>query len=259
MRLVICCLLILSMVFIYDAYAKIDKSKVVGMWLFEDGVGDVVRDVSGNGNDGKPAGKLKSVNGKFGKALEFNGTDTWIEVPFNDSLVLEECTIVAWGKIANVNKYQSILMRGQDPRNYLLCTNINGGALLVSITKGAKGAWAGPASKTSVTDDEWHHLAAVIGQKTGLVVYVDGVNEGMQAYGKPSLDADPANIRIGDGSAGGHLLQGVLDEVALFKVPLEQADIQDIMNNGLEIVTGLKASVGPKDKITNTWGNIKNK
>ena len=72
-------------------------------------------------------------------------------------------------------------------------------------------------------------------------------------YATPSLDADPGRMRIGDGSNGGHQCEGLLDEVALFNVPLEQDDIKEVMEDGLEGATGLLA-VEPEDKLTTIWG-----
>ena len=80
---------------------------------------------------------------------------------------------------------------------------------------------------------------------------------GQAAYVVPSLDAAPEVLRIGDGSSGGHQLEGLLDEVAVFNIPLEADDILDIMNNGLEVVTGLRAPVEPRGKLAVVWGSLK--
>lgn len=260
MRVLICCLVILSMLFVSNAFAKIDKNSVVGMWLFEEGGGNIAQDSSGKVNNGNIAGPKKWTQGKFGKGLQFDGNSVWVEVPFSDSLALEELTMVAWGNVdqAKGTRWQSIMMRGQNPRNYLLCIDKDTQKLQLSITKGAADAWAGPIDGPEVTDGNWHHFAGIIGQKAGLAIYLDGQKIGQQAYSKPSLNAVPETLRIGDGSAGGHQLGGVLDEVAIFNFPLEEADIQDIMNNGLEKVTGLKISVESKDRVVTMWGNIKN-
>ena len=238
--------------------AKIDPETVVGMWLFEEGAGDVAKDISNAGNDGDIVGPKKWKDGKFGKALEFDGNSVYVQIEANDSIVLEELTIVAWANLepSQGTRWQSIIMRGQNPRNYLLCVDKNSQKLQLSITKGAPGAWAGPIGGPVVTGDGWHHLAGVFGEKAGLVIYTDGEEVGKQPYAKPSLDADPARMRIGDGSNGGHQCEGLLDEVALFNVPLEQGDIKEIMEDGLESATGLLA-VEPESKLTTVWGKLK--
>ena len=241
-----------------EALAKVDPETLVGMWLFEEGAGDVAKDTSAAGNDGEIVGPKKWEDGKFGKALEFDGSSVYVEVQSNKSITLEELTIVAWANLepSQGTRWQSIMMRGQNPRNYLLAVDKNSQTLQLSITKGAPGAWAGPIGGPVVTGDGWHHLAGVFGEKTGLVIYTDGEEVGKQPYAKPSLDADPGRMRIGDGSNGGHQCEGLLDEVALFNVPLEGDDIKTIMEDGLESATGLLA-VEPESKLTTIWGKLK--
>ena len=238
--------------------AKIDPDTVVGMWLFEEGAGDVAKDTSKTGNDGTIAGPKKWRDGKFGQALEFDGNSVYVEVESNKSITLEELTIVAWANLepSQGTRWQSIMMRGQNPRNYLLAVDKDSQKLQFSLTKGAPGAWGGPIGGPVVTGDGWHHLAGVVGEKAGLVIYADGEEVGKQAYAKPSLDADPGRMRIGDGSNGGHQCEGLLDEVALFNVPLEQGDIKTIMEDGLERATGLLA-VEPESKLATIWGKLK--
>jgi hypothetical protein len=258
------CLLLTTLIFaaVYspESVAAIDPETVVGMWLFEEGGGDISKDSSGKGNDGKIAGPKKWKAGKFGQALEFNGVDVYVEVESNDTLVLEELTIVAWANLKNSKgtRWQSIMMKGQNPRNYLLTVDKDTQTLQLSITKGAPDAWGGPIGVGGpvITDEKWHHLAGVIGQQAGLAIYVDGQEVGKQAYAKPSLNADPARVRIGDGSAGGHQADGLIDEVGLFSVPLEPGDIVTVMEKGLEAATGLLA-VNPQGKLAARWGEIK--
>jgi len=244
---------------IMPASAKIDAKAIAGMWLFEDGGGDVARDISGNSNNGKVVGPAKWVKGNFGTGLQLNGSSVWVEVPSSDSLVLEQLTMMAWANLkpSQGTRWQSIMMKGQNPRNYLLCIDKDTQKLQISITKGAPDQWAGPIDGPAVTDEQWHHLVGVIGEKTGMVLYLDGLKVGQAAYSKPSLNATPDVLRIGDGSAGGHQVEGILDEVAIFNIPLAEDEILNAMENGLEVATGLKASVQAKGKLAAVWGGIK--
>ncbi|MFC1719289.1 hypothetical protein ACFL6S_36910 [Candidatus Poribacteria bacterium] len=77
------------------------RDNIVAAWTFEEGSGKVVGDVSGNGNDGELMGGAKWVDGKFSKALDFDGSSNYIEVPFDESMrVINEgdFTIAAWYK-----------------------------------------------------------------------------------------------------------------------------------------------------------------
>ncbi len=62
------------------AIGKIDPATVAGLWLFEEGGGNIATDSSDAGNHGTIAGPKKWQQGKFGRALEFNGSDVYVEV-----------------------------------------------------------------------------------------------------------------------------------------------------------------------------------
>lgn len=55
----------------------------------------------------------------------------------------------------------------------------------------------------------------------------------------------PSPIEIGDAT---------VDEVAIFSVALEEADIQQMYDQGLEFAV---LAVEPADKMTTTWANVK--
>ena len=58
---------------------------MVAVWLFDEGKGNIVVDSTSNGHDGKIEG-AKWVKGRFGKALELDGTDDWVSVPHSKNL-----------------------------------------------------------------------------------------------------------------------------------------------------------------------------
>ena len=93
--LIIVCLS-LTAIFLSIGYA-IAQDDVVGMWLFDEGKGDVAKDSSDNGNDGEIV-DCQWVEGKFGKALSFNGTSSYVEVPHKPSLSVsdDQISIIAW-------------------------------------------------------------------------------------------------------------------------------------------------------------------
>jgi len=78
-----------------NGYPSTSKD-VVGFWKFNEGKGDIVKDSSKCKNNGKLVGQLAWVDGKFGKALSFNGASSYIEVPDSPSLNPEFLTIDVW-------------------------------------------------------------------------------------------------------------------------------------------------------------------
>ena len=90
-------LMVFSLLFAGSVYAKIDPKTVVGLWLFNEGKGDTAKDSSGNGNDGTLMIKPKWIDGKFGKALEFDGVASYVDCGNNEIMTMtKEVTVEFW-------------------------------------------------------------------------------------------------------------------------------------------------------------------
>ncbi len=92
-------ILLMTLIFMIQSNAKIDPKSAAGVWLFDEESGKVAKDSSDNGYDGKFMGKgnPKWVDGKFGKALDFNGSTDYVEVDSEPGLnITGDITVVAW-------------------------------------------------------------------------------------------------------------------------------------------------------------------
>ena len=70
---------------------------LVAAYGFDEGTGTTVTDASGNGNTGTTSNATWAATGKFGKALQFNGTSARVNVPNAASLQLSTgMTLEAW-------------------------------------------------------------------------------------------------------------------------------------------------------------------
>jgi hypothetical protein len=239
----------------YQSEAGIDPETVVGVWLLNEGSGATVRDNSGNGHDGEMAGNVKWAQGMFGKALEFPGASgSMVRIPPVPELDLVTFTIVAWYKGEATDSWQYLVSKEipHNSRNYSLGVQKDTGVIMVQITIGAE-QWKTATGKTVLTDGEWHHMAGTY-DGTFIKGWVDGVMEGQTAQqGEPDHPEDqPLTI----GAVDGIPVKGIVDEVALFSVALEEDDIIEIMNNGLEKTLSLVA-VEPVSKLAVTWGKVK--
>jgi len=79
------------------------KDGLVGSWNFNEGGGNKANDGSGNNNDGTllPAGSEPIwANGKFGKGLQFDGDNDYVDAGNGASLDIQNAiTISAWVKL----------------------------------------------------------------------------------------------------------------------------------------------------------------
>jgi len=74
----------------------IGESGQVGNWLFYNGAGGKLYDFSGKRNNGDIVGP-KWVDGSFGWALDFDGSDDYVEIPDDPSLDIGGAlTVLAW-------------------------------------------------------------------------------------------------------------------------------------------------------------------
>jgi hypothetical protein len=253
---VVLSLILISFMFVGLSYA-IDEGSILGMWLFDEGEGDTAKDSSANGNDGQING-AQWVDGKFGKALEFDGAES---VDMGNLQFAGSVTITFWAKPSNVAA----------GRQNILCKAYGGEGCLTMEPDGNLSFYWGDCGGNcdpyvevarpvgAFVDNEWIHVAEVRDVSIREYnMYKNGVVEATDTWVEcgdhPCGDAVASDLPllVGDGYAGKFI--GIVDEVAIFNVVLSEDDINSIMLNGLENTI---TAVSPSGKLATTWGGIK--
>ena len=204
-------------------------------------------DHSRHQNHGTLVGNPMLAEGKFGKALEFNGESDWVEVPHHDSLTVDQnVTVMAWIHTPRHHGpkgqlWQGIIAKGNNPRSYSFYTE-DGGALSLSVNDSL-----GSESEVKVALNEWQHVVAQV--DNGVHRYwINGKNAGFHRFtrddetidseGQTSLPgtADRASVRVGNTHdvaplPDRHFL-GRIDEVRVWNRALSEAEILEQMNMG---------------------------
>ena len=251
-------IIIIVSMFTSIASAKIEKSTICGVWLFNETGGDVAKDSSGNGNDGEVVG-CEWADGKYGGGLEFKGENTYVNCGNSPTLDPEESlTLMAWVYIPDwslgLEDWMLVLTRWKPaPATYHLA--FQSATLKIHFNDDA----------TTVADpdvspaNEWIHVAATAdsaskklaiyrnGSEVGETNYSGAINQNTQCTGigtKLDSSGNPFPILL--------WFNGIMDEVAIFNVALTETEIQEAMG-GLEKVTAVEKA----GKLANTWGNIK--
>ncbi|MBC8236533.1 hypothetical protein H8E77_43860, partial [bacterium] len=85
-------LIVISLVLAFQSYAKVDLESAAAIWLFDEGKGNEANDFTGNGHDAE-LNSTEWVDGKFGKALSFDGAKSNGKTPETDALALQDFTI----------------------------------------------------------------------------------------------------------------------------------------------------------------------
>ena len=256
--LVFVCFSFVGVLFVSTASAAIDPGTVVGLWLFDEGKGNVVTDASENGLEGEFEGKPKWVEGKFGKALEFDGKGAYVQIAAHEN-PRDAITVTAWAKSPGDTWNQHGWM--VEKRNaYIIHPNQGTKNVAWPICNGGcwnkPGGWNdGNVGPKDITD--WHMYTATFDSKTGeWYIYIDAKEASAMDIAKNPLDADngPVNIGFDDCCGGARFGAVTIDEVAVFSVALAQEDIQKLYKDGLYFAV---LAVDPADKMTTTWADVK--
>ena len=209
---------------------------LVGWWRFNEETGEnntFFRDWSTWGNNGTNGSNPTYVTGKFGKALQFDGVDDYIDTGVSWNTLLNggtyDFTIEAWIKYLPQDSYRGIVGTYADSTTSGLWID-NCGGLRMRI----KGAGS-PYGYTEVSggtqhDNQWHHIAAV-GDRDGLgYFYVDSILKNSADISAHNGSVGTAIIKVGKVS---NAFNGSIDEVRIYNRALSPEEINASYNTAL--------------------------
>ncbi|MFC1713483.1 LamG domain-containing protein, partial [Candidatus Poribacteria bacterium] len=249
------CLIAIGLILPTQSFAEIDPATVAGAWLFDEEEAEVVEDVSGNENNGVVKSIPKWDKGKFGNAIVLDGIDDYVNCGAQESLSvgLDDFSIVAWMRAskntpaswagcviarfdANVPRHGYLF----GIRGALDATQKDNPLFLMGLGQ-ASGAHLFGTS--SITDDQWHHIAATADRDGDAIFYRDGVFESRMNIAAfiAEDESNAQDLNIGADFNSRWFLNAIIDEVAFFKTLLTEDDIKEIMNDGLGRALGLTA------------------
>ena len=238
------------------AIGDLDPSIVI-YFSFDKIEGDKVPDLSGNGNDGTIHG-AKVVDGKYGKALEFDGKNAYVEVPANPTLDISDgITLMAWifkPEILLENLGETIISKKQGGA---YCLEVSGWENAVPEKLDSEMRISGTYHRIADSDplplNKWVHAAVTYDGKK-MRLYRDG-KQVAEGNWPGKIDINTANLYVGAESDGAKpdarhgRFKGIIDEVIVADRPFSEDEIGEYMT-GFTPVTS-------KGKLTLMWGKIK--
>ena len=240
----ICATLVLSLAISY-AQAEIDPDKIVGIWLLDEGKGDVAEDASENGREGAIT-QGKWEKGKFDGALEIKKGGT-VTIPLGKGIIEDKVTFILWLQFTDIGGQQNYFSIWDQSNNRYVPYK-NGGNLLRSWTN----TWDVPSGVT-VKDGTWYHVANVYSGET-CSIYIDGKEEVSQKVPKFQLQDQDQTAWLATDRGTGFLSAVIMDEVGLFNDALTEDEIQGIMKDGIYHTA---FAVEPSAKLPVLWGKLK--
>ncbi|WP_157255002.1 LamG-like jellyroll fold domain-containing protein [Nonomuraea typhae] len=204
--------------------------------------GPAVSDVSGRNRHGEGR-DIGRADGKYGKAVSFNGTSSWITVPDSASLRLSGAmTIEAWVNPAtSEGNWRTVLMKEHasglaDGLYASTGTNTGPRAEAVTVT----GSNAAATADSALPQGSWSHLA-ISYDGSSQRLYINGELVS-QTPVEGDLRADDGAVRIGGNSPWGESFQGLIDEVRIYDQALTREQIKTDMTT--PITTRATAQTG---------------
>jgi hypothetical protein len=218
---------------------------LVGYWSFDEGSGSIVHDSSGNGNQGVLNNGPVWVDGRFGKALSFDGVDDYVRIKPSLSLdVTSQITVEAWvyprAYVDNTGHVSHIISRCDDSGGhiYVLSTYPDSYKISYSVNPDS-------GQKSSIADlplNVWTHLAMTY-DGSYIRLYINGELD--SSYAQTGSISTTSNwLAIGckptgrEGGSGSYAyFNGIIDEVRIYNRALSQQEIQTDMQPSWGVLT----------------------
>ena len=234
--------------FLASYETQADDESLAMYFPFDEGNGKDAKDRSQFQNDGKLEG-AKWVNGKFNKALEFDGKSYVGVMPGEEVGIGQETT---WAILFKTD------VEGQGANlatlHGTMVIYFSGGSISAQIWTNPGGAlWNSVNSTVFAKSGEWYHVAATWTEQSGkIIIYVNGEEKNSAvAAGKVSFKSG-RQLAIGGNDQitypGTNLFDGIIDEFRIYNRALDKNEIREIMS---------ALDVSPGAKLTVTWGELK--
>ena len=230
------------------ADTKVDRDTIIGIWLFDEGIRDGVKDASGNGHDGIVVGTPEVVDGQFGNALSFGGKDK-VEIPHHDRFTTRTFTLMAWINIEDIlSGWRMIVGKNDWPdRNYAMFVHEHGERLHCAFNTSRVDS-GNFNSNVTIADGSWHHVAFSYDGKVEHI-YIDGeIDNEKRLEGDPTTTTVPVII-------GEPPFRGIIDEVFIGNAAISEDDVRRTFEDGIQDF--ILTAVEPGSKLATTWAWMK--
>ena len=206
------------------------SSGLVAAYSFDEGTGTTVLDQSGNNLTGNIIGAAWTTAGRYGNALSFNGSSSYVDLGNPAALRLTgSMTLEAWIKAAANPSDDGQIVAKSNGAGWQLKTSPDTGPHTFGVKVSASASVGVQRYSTTVPSlNTWYHIAGVYDATAGtLSTYVNGVLDNGTLRGTvPAAQIDQSvNVNIGR-RTGGLYFNGVIDEVRIYNRALSQAEIQ---------------------------------
>ncbi|MHA1288403.1 MAG: LamG domain-containing protein, partial [Candidatus Thorarchaeota archaeon] len=181
-----------------------------------------LKDANASNSDGYTIPSL--VDGKFRKALTFDGVDDYVDLGISDSLnITDAITIEAWVKTNSVSVGGYIEANGHS-FSQSKGHSIDFTSSKVRFDIGNGTASGSVSSDNTIIDGNWYHVAGTWDGST-VKLYVNGIQQSTTASLAGPIVYTGGNQIIGALYSGGGFFNGTIDEVRIWNRTLSPEEI----------------------------------
>ena len=225
-------------------FIEVTDPNLVGWWKLDGEYFDLgyVVDYSGYNHHGTPRGDVHPVDGYDGGAMEFDGSDDYINIDGYKGINADEngvqpaFSVSAWFKTTGNGE---IVTWGSSPAGQRFTFRLNGGRLR---TEHGNGNLQGD---TACNDGEWHNFTLTVPYDApcddpDTVIYLDGMVDTMTSTGTSSTyDLVPdTDVNIGRrATSSDRYFPGTIDDVRIYDKALTELEVK--------VITGFVMSSNP--------------
>ncbi len=201
---------------------------LVGYWRFEDQAGTTMSDASGQGNDGTLIGKARRTLGKFGQALELDGTTGLVQVPHAAALNpgTSNFTLSVWVRNRKQDVWLWNLFFKDDGK--LQSYYYFGVATKPRFEFSTGDAKVTIDGQAGVNDNRWHHLVAVRNSTYSAQLYVDGVLDSSASCAPSQNTSIRTTTPLSIGAGNGSFYAGLIDDVRVYSRALSAEEVRQL-------------------------------
>jgi len=218
---------------------------LVGYWAMQEGMGNKVYDLSGNGNTGTLTGMAFPPTaasgwnpGRKGIGLQFDGADDYVDAGNAASLnITNAITVSAWvKKSANPDAYGNIVGKGYVWQSW--GDESDWGAFEMTQYSDGRVFWgvrlqsaSSVQRETTTAINEWTYLVGTFQVGNYIKIYKDGVLVSSASTGASPIKTNAHPVRIGGLVLPGYYFNGSIDDVRIYNRALSASEILELYIN----------------------------
>ncbi|MCX7043981.1 MAG: M6 family metalloprotease domain-containing protein [Candidatus Sumerlaeota bacterium] len=202
----------------------------MGYWKLDDGSGTTAADSSGNNHPGTlKNGPTWAASGKFGRALNLDGTNDYVDIPSPLNLNSNHVTIISWVKRNGTVPGSAGIFYSRSGST-VAGTFVGGTNELRYMWNNDSNAWQWSTGLT-IPDQTWCFTALALDPAKATLYLYDGTRLTSASHALThDVEAFDGSARIGsDSYAAGRVFKGAVDEVMVFNLTLSLVALQQLM------------------------------